>query len=69
MRSLLKRLMRDALLRFLDRMEGGLWVLRLAAPIEPARYRSAASGLLRRMLHAELDGLLGASSRALPERR
>ena len=58
-RSLLKRSMQGAVLRWQARLRGGLWVLRLKAPFDPARYPSAASRRLAEVAGAELDALLG----------
>lgn len=63
MRALVKRQMRRAMDRSCARIDAGLWVLRLAKPIEPERYRSAASAALKDALRAELDKLLTAMAR------
>lgn len=57
-RSLVKRAARAALARHEAELPGGVWVIRLRAPIDPARYPSAASAPLRAELCAELDALV-----------
>lgn len=57
-RSLFKRQIRAALSRHATLMAGGLWIVRLRAPFDKARYPSAASGALQRAAREELDGLL-----------
>ena len=57
-RSLVKRAMRAALARHDARLPAGAWVVRLRAPIDPARFPSAASAALRAELAAELDDLV-----------
>lgn len=57
-RSLLKREIRASVERHVDRLDAGLWVVRLRAPFEPARFPSAASSALRRAAREELDALL-----------
>ncbi|MEO5843517.1 MAG: ribonuclease P protein component [Caldimonas sp.] len=64
-RSLLKRQIYAAAERHRDRMAPGLWIVRLRAPFDIARFASAASPALRRCARAELDALLGAAV-ALP---
>jgi ribonuclease P protein component len=57
-RSLVKRAIRGALARHETRLPPGLWVIRLSASIDRARYISAASEPLRRAMRAELDALI-----------
>ena len=61
-RNLLRRQIRGALQRHLDRLPPGLWVVRLRAPFAPADFVSAASAHLRAAARAELDGLLAPGS-------
>ncbi len=56
-RSLLKRQIRAAFVRE-SRLPGGLWVVRLRAPFDRARFASPASDALRAAARAELDVLL-----------
>jgi len=61
-RSLLKRQIRAAA----DRQEcltSGLWVVRLRAPFDGARFKSAASNALRDTARDELDAVLAAAVR------
>ena len=62
-RSLLKRQMREVMLRNRSRLPPGLWLLRLRAPFDPLRFPSAASQALRQAARLELDAVLG---RVLP---
>ncbi len=54
-RSLLKREIRAGIVRHAERLEAGLWVVRLRAPFDAQRYVSAASAALRRAARDELD--------------
>ena len=60
-RNLIKRQMRMVMDAQAASLSPGLWVLRLKAPFDPARYVSAASPLLRAAARDELLGLLGAA--------
>jgi ribonuclease P protein component len=60
-RSLLKREIYAAAARHRDALAPGLWIVRLRAPIDRARFPSAASPALRRSVRAELDALLAAA--------
>ena len=59
-RSLIKRQIYAAARRHHDRLAPGLWIVRLRAPFDPARFTSAASLALRREARSELDTLLTA---------
>lgn len=63
-RSLLKRQIRQAVAAGEGRLAGGLWVVRLRAPFDRARFPSAASQALREHARAELAGLLDGVARA-----
>lgn len=56
-RSLLKRQIRTVACGFASRLPAGLWVVRLRAPFEKARFLSAASDELRAVARSELEGL------------
>jgi ribonuclease P protein component len=56
-RSLLKRQIHAAVTRRPE-LPGGLWVVRLRAPFEPGRFKSAASPALTEAARHELDTLL-----------
>jgi ribonuclease P protein component len=58
-RSLLKRQIRAAVTGHAAALAGGLWVVRLRAPFDRARFVSAASDELRRVAREELEGLIG----------
>lgn len=61
-RNLLRRQIRQALLRHADRLPPGQWLVRLRSPFARPAFPSAASDALRRAARAELDAaLLGAS--------
>ena len=60
-RSLIKRQIYAAAERHRDRMEPGLWIVRLRSPFDRAEFASAASPALLRCARAELDRLLGAA--------
>jgi ribonuclease P protein component len=68
-RSLLKRQIRHALARHAGCLAPGLWVVRLRAPFDRARFPSAASDALKRAARDELDTLFGASAAASPAAR
>ena len=57
-RSLLKREIRAAVARHAERLDAGLWLVRLRAPFDTQSYVSAASAALRRAARDELDELL-----------
>lgn len=57
-RSLIKRQIYAATGRHRDRLAPGLWIVRLRAPFDPARFTSAASSSLRLEARRELDTLL-----------
>lgn len=66
-RSLLKREIRAAVARHAERLDAGLWLVRLRAPFDTQSYVSAASAALRRAVRDELDELLlRAARRAQP---
>jgi ribonuclease P protein component len=54
-RSLLKREIRAGIARHVERLDAGLWVVRLRAPFDAQRYVSAASAALRRAARDELE--------------
>ncbi|HWI11443.1 MAG TPA: ribonuclease P protein component [Burkholderiaceae bacterium] len=57
-RSLLKRQIRAVVGDHAAALAGGLWVVRLRAPFDRARFSSAASAELKRAARAELEGLV-----------
>ncbi len=57
-RSLLKRQIHEVLSRLGAALPAGLYVVRLKAPFDRQRFRSAASAALREAAGAELGGLL-----------
>jgi ribonuclease P protein component len=59
-RSLLKRQMRAVFARHVAALPAGAWVLRLRAPFEAGRYRSAVSRPLRELVRAELEDVVAA---------
>jgi ribonuclease P protein component len=63
-RTLLKRQIRSAVERHAEALAGGLWVVRLRAPFDKARFPSAASDALKRVAHDELEALFGAAAQA-----
>jgi len=62
-RTLLKRQIRVAVQRRAPQLPAGLWVVRLRAPFDRARFASAASAALRQAAGAELDTLLADAAR------
>ena len=60
-RSLLKRQIYAAAERHRERLEPGLWIVRLRSPFDRARFTSAASEPLRRDARDELEALLDAA--------
>ncbi len=63
-RNLVKRQVRAAFERHLQRLAVGAWLVRLRAPFSKTEFVSARSAALAAALRAELDGLLG----GLPQR-
>lgn len=63
-RTLLKRQIRAAVGRHAAQMPGGLWVVRLRAPIDRTRFPSAASEALKCSMRDELDALLASAMAA-----
>ena len=61
-RTLLKRQIRAVVSGHLDALAGGLWVVRLRAPFDRARFVSAASDELKRVAREELEGLIGSAA-------
>ena len=61
-RSLLKRQIRAAVTGQAAALAGGLWVVRLRAPFDRARFVSAGSDELRRVAREELDHLIGSAA-------
>ena len=57
-RNLLRRQIRAAMERHHAVLAHGLWLVRLRAPFDAHRYRSAAPDLLRAAARDELDALL-----------
>jgi ribonuclease P protein component len=57
-RNLLRRQIRAAMERHQGALPHGLWLVRLRAPFDVRRYRSAASDALRAAARDELDALL-----------
>jgi ribonuclease P protein component len=57
-RNLLRRQIRAAMDRHHAGLPGGLWLVRLRAPFDALRYRSATSAALRDAARSELDALL-----------
>ena len=64
-RSLLKRQIRRAITDHAASLAAGLWVVRLRAPFDKARFVSAASDDLQRVAREELDSLIGSAARRL----
>ncbi|MDP9045249.1 MAG: ribonuclease P protein component [Pseudomonadota bacterium] len=62
-RSLLKRQIRSVAAALASELSPGLWVVRLRAPFDPARFASAASDELRALARGELETLLGGAAR------
>ncbi len=61
-RSLLKRQIRAAVTAHATALASGLWVVRLRAPFDRARFVRAASDELRRVAREELDSLIGSAA-------
>jgi ribonuclease P protein component len=57
-RNLLRRQIRAAMERHHETLAHGLWLVRLRAPFDGGRYRSAGSNALRLAARSELDALL-----------
>lgn len=62
-RSLIKRQIYAAAERHRHEMAEGLWVVRLRAPFDRARFASAASEALKRCTRSELESLFAAATR------
>ena len=62
-RSLLKRQIRAVVTAHAASLAQGLWVVRLRAPFDRARFVSAASDELKRAAREELEGLIGSAAR------
>ena len=62
-RSLLKRQIRAVVTGHAASLAQGLWVVRLRAPFDRARFVSAASDELKRAAREELEGLIGSAAR------
>ena len=60
-RTLLKRQIRAVIGGHAPSLPKGLWVVRLRAPFDRARFASAASDELRRVAHDELDSLISSA--------
>ena len=58
-RTLLKRQIRAVVTGHLATLAGGLWVVRLRGPFDRARFASAASDELKRVVREELESLIG----------
>lgn len=67
-RNLFKRQIRAAVGRHASSLQDGLWVVRLRAPFEKAKFPSAASSALQRAARSELDGLLAGAVQRLGTR-
>jgi len=63
-RSLIKRQIYAAAERHRDRLDPGLWIVRLRSPFDRSRFVSAASQALRDDARRELEALLEAAARA-----
>jgi ribonuclease P protein component len=62
-RSVLKRQIRAAVERHEDRLQAGLWLVRLRSPFTPGQFPSADSAALRAAARTELDRLLAQAAR------
>jgi ribonuclease P protein component len=62
-RSLLKRQIRAVVTGHAASLAQGLWVVRLRAPFDRARFVSAASDALKRAAREELESLIGSAAR------
>lgn len=60
-RTLLKRQIRSVVGTRAEALIGGLWVVRLRAPFDKARFPSAASDALKACAREELERLLDAA--------
>jgi len=56
-RNLLRRQIRGAMARHHAQLARGMWLVRLRAPFDPRRFKSASSAELRCAARTELDGL------------
>ncbi len=61
-RTLLKRQIRSVVDDHAGALLGGLWVVRLRAPFDKARFPSAASDVLRHFAREELQQLFSATA-------
>jgi ribonuclease P protein component len=57
-RNLLRRQIRGAMARHHAQLARGMWLVRLRAPFDPRRFKSASSAELRSAARIELDALL-----------
>lgn len=62
-RNLIRRQAREAFRRHQQRLQPGLWLLRVRRGFDRRLYRSATSSLLRAAARAELDALLQRAAR------
>ena len=61
-RTLMKRQIRAVMSEHNAALVGGLWVVRLRSPFDRARFVSAASDELKRVVREELEGLIGSAA-------
>ena len=61
-RTLMKRQIRAVMSEHNAALAGGLWVVRLRSPFDRARFVSAASDELKRVVREELEGLIGSAA-------
>lgn len=61
-RTLLKRQIRAVVTGHAAALAGGLWVVRLRGPFDRARFVSAASDELKRVVREELESLIGSAA-------
>lgn len=62
-RNLVRRQIHAAFARHADRLDPGLWLIRLRSGWPPGAFVSASSSLMRRCVAAELDALLREAAR------
>ena len=60
---MLKRQIRAAIERYEERLEAGLWLVRLRKPFASTQFPSADSNALRAAARSELDQLLAQATR------